>query len=108
MARENRFTSGILPLEVVNCVLRRKTVLPAEALHRPLLSEKTGTTVKLPSYDQVRREVHRPASEPELVTVREGAKVPLVPASLPNPLRSPFPLPHCSHKSMSTPLNCMS
>ncbi len=37
------------------------------------LSVETGTTVKLPSYDQVRREVHRLRSEPELVAVREQA-----------------------------------
>ncbi len=38
------------------------------------LSEQTGTPVKLPSYDQVRREIHRLKSEPELVAVRERAK----------------------------------
>ncbi len=50
------------------------------ALH---LAEETGTTVKLPSYDQVRREVHRLKSEPELVAVRERAK------SLPRARESP-------------------
>jgi len=38
------------------------------------LSEETGKTVALPSYDQVRKEVHRLGSEPELVAMREGAK----------------------------------
>jgi hypothetical protein len=38
------------------------------------LSEEPGKTVKLPSYDQVRREVHRLKSDLELVAVREGAK----------------------------------
>jgi transposase len=38
------------------------------------LSEETGTQVKLPSYDQVRREVHRLKTEPDLVAVRERAK----------------------------------
>jgi hypothetical protein len=35
---------------------------------------ETGKAVKFPSYDQVRRAVHRLTSEPELVAVREGAK----------------------------------
>ena len=39
------------------------------------LSKETGTTVKLPSYDQVRREVHRLKSEPELVAMRERVKL---------------------------------
>src|SRR2546421_6306839 len=47
------------------------------------LSKETGTTVKLPSYDQVRREVHRLGSEPDLVAVRERAK------SLPRMRESP-------------------
>ena len=38
------------------------------------LAKDTGTTVKRPSYDQVRRAVHRLTSEPELVAMREGAK----------------------------------
>jgi len=38
------------------------------------LSEETGKTVALPSYDQVRKEVHRLGSKPELVAMREGAK----------------------------------
>ncbi len=36
------------------------------------LSAETGTTVKLPSYDQVRREVHRLEREPDLVAVRDS------------------------------------
>ena len=47
------------------------------------LSEETGTLVKLPSYDQVRREVHRLKSEPELVAMRERTK------SLPRTRESP-------------------
>jgi hypothetical protein len=39
----------------------------------PRLSEETGQAVKLPSYDQVRRAVHRLKSEPDLVALREGA-----------------------------------
>jgi hypothetical protein len=38
------------------------------------LETSTGKTVKRPSYDQVRREVHRLKSEPELVAVREQIK----------------------------------
>jgi hypothetical protein len=38
------------------------------------LSAGSETSVKLPSYDQVRREVHRLENEPELVAVRERAK----------------------------------
>jgi len=38
------------------------------------LEAETGKPVKLPSYDQVRREIHQLKSEPELVAVREGAK----------------------------------
>ena len=40
------------------------------------LSEETGKPVKLPSYAQVRKEVHRLGGEPELVAMREGAKAP--------------------------------
>ena len=38
------------------------------------LSEETGETVAFPSYDQVRKEVHRLKCQPELVAMREGAK----------------------------------
>ncbi len=38
------------------------------------LEASTGKPVKLPSYDQVRREVHRLRNDPALVAVREGAK----------------------------------
>jgi hypothetical protein len=38
------------------------------------LSKETGTSVKLPSYDQVRREIHRLKREPDLVAIREGTK----------------------------------
>src|SRR5712691_1715254 len=47
------------------------------------LSADTGQAVKLPSYDRVRRAVHRLQSEPELVAVREGA------TSLPRMRESP-------------------
>ena len=41
----------------------------AARLHLPAVQ-----SIKLPSYDQVRREVHRLKEDPELVAVREGAK----------------------------------
>ena len=47
------------------------------------LPAETGTPVKLPSYDQVRREIHRLGSESDLVVVRERAK------SLPRMRESP-------------------
>jgi transposase len=47
------------------------------------LSKEPGTPIKLPSYDQVRREIHRLESEPDLVAVREQAK------SLPRSRSSP-------------------
>ena len=40
------------------------------------LAKDTGTPVKLPSYDQVRRAVHRLTSDSALVAVREQAKSP--------------------------------
>ncbi len=47
------------------------------------LSAETGTTVKLPSYKQVRTEISRLKMDPDLVAVRERAK------SLPRPRSSP-------------------
>ncbi len=38
------------------------------------LEKDAGDPVKLPSYDQVRREIHRLEKEPDLVAVREQAK----------------------------------
>ncbi len=38
------------------------------------LSEESGRSVNLPSYKQVREEVHRLQEHPELVAVREGAR----------------------------------
>lgn len=38
------------------------------------LSAEMGTLVNLPSYDQVRREIHRLKEEPDLIAVREQAK----------------------------------
>jgi transposase len=64
--------------------IRRLYLLPTRlsmtAIHEHLelqqvatrLSQETGSPVNLPSYDQVRRAVHRLKSEPELVALREG------------------------------------
>jgi len=38
------------------------------------LSKEMGTTIEIPSYDQVRRAVHRLEEDPDLVALREGAK----------------------------------
>jgi hypothetical protein len=38
------------------------------------LTKEQGSPIKLPSYDQVRREIHRLALQPDLVAMREGAK----------------------------------
>jgi hypothetical protein len=38
------------------------------------LTKETGKPVKLPSYDQVRREIHQLALQPDLVAMRERAK----------------------------------
>jgi hypothetical protein len=66
--------------------IRRLYVLPSRlsmtAIHEHTemrqvaarLSAETGKTFKLPSYDQVRREVHRLSNDSALVAVREGAK----------------------------------
>jgi hypothetical protein len=68
-----------------------------------------GQPIKLPSYDQVRREVHRLKEDPELVAVREEAK------SLPRLRESPqsfalsIPSPALLKEgSMNTRSNCMS
>jgi transposase len=73
------------------------------------LSAETGTPVKVPSYKQVRTQVHRLKMEPELVAVREGAK------SIPRARESAesfalsIPAPALlTEGSMSIPSNCMS
>jgi hypothetical protein len=38
------------------------------------LTKEQGSPIKLPSYDQVRREIHRLELQPDLVATREGAK----------------------------------
>ena len=68
--------------------IRRLYLLPTQlsmtAIHEHMemrqvaerLQASTGALVKLPSYDQVRREIHRLKEEPDLVAVRERAKSP--------------------------------
>ena len=61
----------LLPTRLTIAAIHEHTEMQALAKR---LSEKTGETVALPSYDQVRKEVHRLRSQPELVAMREGAK----------------------------------
>jgi transposase len=61
----------LLPTRLSMTAIREHTGMQQVAAR---LSKETGTTVKLPSYKQVRTEVHRLKMEPELVAVREGAK----------------------------------
>src|SRR5256886_1811729 len=61
----------LLPTRLSMTAIREHTEMQLVAMR---LSEKQGKPVKLPSYAQVRKEVHRLKSEPELVAVREGAK----------------------------------
>jgi hypothetical protein len=75
--------------------IRRLYLLPTQlsmtAIHEHMemrqvaerLQASMGTPVTLPSYDQVRREIHRLSREPDLVAVRERAK------SLPRARSSP-------------------
>jgi hypothetical protein len=61
----------LLPTRLSMTAIREHTEMQQVAMR---LSEQQGKLVKLPSYAQVRKEVHRLGSEPELVAVREGAK----------------------------------
>ncbi len=63
----------LLPTRLTMTAIREHTEMQMIATH---LEKDSGKPVKLPSYDQVRREVHRLKSEPELVAMREGAKTP--------------------------------
>ncbi len=70
----------LLPTQLSMAAIHEHTELKAQAV---CLSAETGATVKVPSYDQVRREVHRLREEPELVAMRERTK------SLPRERSSP-------------------
>ena len=61
----------LLPTRLSMTAIQEHTEMHQVAMR---LSAQTGTTVKLPSYKQVRTQVHRLKTEPELVAVREGAK----------------------------------
>jgi len=61
----------LLPTRLTMTAIREHTEMQQVAAR---LSKATGTTVKLPSYKQVRTEVYRLKTEPALVAVREGAK----------------------------------
>ncbi len=69
----------LLPTPLSMTAIREHTEMQQVAMR---LSEQQGKPVKLPSYAQVRKEVHRLRSEPDLVAVREGAK------SVPRPRES--------------------
>ncbi len=57
------------------------------------LSKETGTPIKLPSYKQVCKEVHRLKGDPELVALREGAKAPPRARSSPQSFAFSIPAP---------------
>jgi len=61
----------LLPTRLSMTAIREHTEMQQVAAR---LSKETGTTVKLPSYKQVRTAVQRLKMEPELVAMREGTK----------------------------------
>jgi len=61
----------LLPTRLSMTAIREHTEMQQVAAR---LSKATATTVKLPSYKQVRTEVYRLKMEPALVAMREGAK----------------------------------
>ena len=61
----------LLPTRLSMTAIREHTEMQHVAAR---LSKSEGSPVKLPSYDQVRREIHRLKNEPELVAMREGDK----------------------------------
>jgi transposase len=61
----------VLPTRLTMTAIHEHTEMQQVAAR---LSKETGTSVKLPSYAQVRKEVQRLKMEPELVAMREGAK----------------------------------
>ena len=72
------------------------------------LTAETRQTVKLPSYDQVRREIHRLKNDDALVAVREGMKS--VPRARESPQSFALSIPSpalLTEGAMSTRWNCM-
>jgi Mu transposase, C-terminal len=61
----------VLPTRLTMTAIHEHTEMQQVAAR---LSKETGTSVKLPSYAQVRKEVQRLKMEPDLVAMREGAK----------------------------------
>jgi transposase len=61
----------LLPIRLSMTAIREHTEMQQVAAR---LSKETGTTVKLPSYKQVRTAVQHLKMDPELVAMREGAK----------------------------------
>jgi len=61
----------LLPTRLSMTAIREHTEMQQVAAR---LSKSEGSPVKLPSYDQVHREIHRLKNEPELVAMREGDK----------------------------------
>jgi len=61
----------LLPTRLTMTAIQEHTEMQQVAM---CLSASMGTTVKVPSYKQVRTEVHRLKMDPELVAVREQAK----------------------------------
>ncbi len=61
----------LLPTKLSMTAIHEHTEMRALAAR---LEKDSGTPVKFPSYDQVRREIHRLKGEPDLVAVRERAK----------------------------------
>ncbi len=61
----------ILPTQLSMAAIHEHTEMRQLAAR---LTTETGKTVKFPSYDQVRREIHRLKSDEMLLAVREGAK----------------------------------
>ena len=61
----------LFPTRLTMTAIREHTEMQQVATR---LSKETGTSVTLPSYDQVRWEIHQLALRPDLVAMREGAK----------------------------------
>jgi transposase len=96
----------LLPTRLSMTAIREHTEMQHVARR---LSEKQGKPVKLPSYAQVRKEVHRLKSEPELVAVRDQAKSVPRAASSASSFALSIPSPALLTKgSMSTPWTCTS
>src|SRR5260221_269144 len=61
----------LLPTRLSMTAIREHTEMQQVAMR---LTKETGKPVRLPSYDQVRREIHRLGLQADLVALREGAQ----------------------------------